>query len=52
VTGKPNGASVDITTPTVNTSGPTLETFDWDVNQVASIRSATRTSVPTARARN
>ncbi len=32
-TGKLNGVSVDMMTLTVNTSGPTLETFDWD-NQV------------------
>jgi hypothetical protein len=50
--GKRNGMSVDITTPTVDTSGPTLETFDWAVNQVVSIRSAARTPVSTARARN
>jgi hypothetical protein len=34
VTGKLNGAVVDTTTLTVNTSGPTLETFNWDVNEV------------------
>jgi hypothetical protein len=34
VIGKLDGMVVDRTTLTVNTSGPTLETFDWDVNEV------------------
>jgi hypothetical protein len=34
VTGKLNGVKVDVETLTVNASGPTLETFDWEVNQV------------------
>jgi hypothetical protein len=34
VTGELNGVVVDNTTLTVNTSGPTLETFNWDVNKV------------------
>jgi hypothetical protein len=34
VIGKLDGAVVDKTTLTVNTSSPTLETFDWDVNEV------------------
>jgi hypothetical protein len=34
VTGYLSGVMVDSTTLTVNTSGPTLETFNWDVNKV------------------
>ena len=34
VTGELNGVVVDSTTLTVNTSGPMLETFNWDVNKV------------------
>ncbi len=34
VTGELNGVVVHSTTLTVNTSGPTLETFNWDVNKV------------------
>jgi hypothetical protein len=35
VTGIANGVQVDRTTFTVNASGPTLETLDWDVNEVS-----------------
>jgi hypothetical protein len=35
VTGKLDGVTVDSTTFKVNISGPTLETFDWDVNDVS-----------------
>jgi len=35
VTGFRKGVQVDRTTFTVNTSGPTLETLNWDVNGVA-----------------
>ena len=34
VTGELNGVAVDSTTLTVNPSGPTVETFGWDVNKV------------------
>ena len=34
VSGVANGVQVDSTTFTVNASGPTQETFDWDVNKV------------------
>jgi hypothetical protein len=34
VIGRLNGVTVDSKTLTVNTSGSTLETFDWDVNDV------------------
>jgi hypothetical protein len=34
VTGYLNGVMVDSTTLIVNTTGPTKETFDWDVNKV------------------
>ncbi len=34
VTGELNGVVVHSTTLTVNQSGPTLETFNWDVNKV------------------
>ncbi len=34
VTGELNGVVVDSTTLTVKRSGPTLETFNWDVNKV------------------
>ncbi len=34
VTGELNGVVVDSTTLTVKRSGPTLETFNWDVNEV------------------
>jgi PEP-CTERM motif len=35
VTGELNGVTVDSTTFKINVSGPTLETFDWDVNEVS-----------------
>ena len=34
VIGKLDGMAVDSATLTVNTSSPTLETLDWDVNEV------------------
>ena len=35
MTGKLDGVTVDTTTFKINISGPTLETFDWDVNDVS-----------------